>query len=116
MRALDKADFKFPAIWKVYDYWLSKVTDGGFVRRTDINPRELRDCLRYLLLIDVTQNPVSFRFGLSAQVWCNGRELITPDLFCGMEIMGQTGKEPLLIFVKSPIRASRFTVRSKPPG
>jgi hypothetical protein len=64
MKVLERANFKFPVIWEVYDYWLSKVSDGHLVKRTDIKPKDLCDCLPYLLLVDVIQNPVSFRFRL----------------------------------------------------
>jgi hypothetical protein len=49
---------------QLYDYWQDKRAGRTFPARRDLDPLEFRFALGNVLLIDVTHNPLRFRFRL----------------------------------------------------
>lgn len=61
---LDSSAIKTRAVRQTYEYWLGKSAAGRVPRRTDIKPEELRTALPYIFLVDVSLDPLGFRFRL----------------------------------------------------
>jgi hypothetical protein len=53
-----------PALARLYSYWNEKRGDRPFPSRAEIDPLDLHYILGWLMLIDVSHDPVRFRFRL----------------------------------------------------
>src|SRR5690242_6639940 len=56
--------FRTLVVEQAFRYWLGKCTAGRAPRRRDLLPDEIPALLRYVFLVDVTTEPLTFRFRL----------------------------------------------------
>jgi hypothetical protein len=61
---IESARFKTAIVRQAYEYWLGKCVRGRLPGRADLRPEELRAALPYIFLVDVTRDPLGFRFRL----------------------------------------------------
>lgn len=61
---LDPESFRTEIVRETYRYWLSKCADDRLPSRADIRVEEIPRLMPYLFLVDVAQEPLSFRFRL----------------------------------------------------
>lgn len=53
-----------PRLQALYEYWLAKHRSGRLPSRDDLDPRDIRDVLPIVFLVDVVREPLRFRFRL----------------------------------------------------
>lgn len=61
---IDATAFKTAVVRQAYAYWLGKCVRGRLPARADLRPEEMRAFLPFLFLVDVGQDPRTFRFRL----------------------------------------------------
>jgi hypothetical protein len=61
---IEPAVFRTEIVRRAYEYWAGKAAGGRLPNRADIRPEELRALLPYIFLVDVTPEPLGFRFRL----------------------------------------------------
>lgn len=59
-----RARLQDPILVRLYDYWSGKRTGGRLPGRRDIDPVELRDLLRYVVLADIVDGGARIRYRL----------------------------------------------------
>lgn len=73
---LDPLSFTTLPLQRVAAYWLAKARPGHLPGRADIHPEDLVHELPYLYLVDITREPLTFRYRLVGTTIClwAGRE------------------------------------------
>lgn len=65
LAAIDATQLQSPVTRAGYEYWLSKKGDRPFPSRADFDPLiEMPQLSRYIVLLDVQQDPLDFRYRL----------------------------------------------------
>jgi hypothetical protein len=59
-----KFAFKTQIVAQAYGYWRSKCPDGRLPARRDLKLEEMKELLSFVFFVDVTGDPLSFRYRL----------------------------------------------------
>lgn len=62
--AFDSNRLRSDVVRRAYAYWSGKLDGDRLPARADIRPEELRHLLAWIFLVDVTHNPLRFRYRL----------------------------------------------------
>jgi hypothetical protein len=57
-------EISHPLLRQLYEYWDSKRAGRAMPARSDLDPIEIPDLLRHLILLDITHDPLRFRVRL----------------------------------------------------
>ncbi|HEV2677882.1 MAG TPA: PAS domain-containing protein [Aliidongia sp.] len=68
---LDIAGNPYPDLQRVHAYWTAKRQDRFAPRRRDIDPVDMVDVLPRIMLVDIEQEPLDFRYRLAGTGICD---------------------------------------------
>ena len=59
-----------PLVCEFYDYWVAAAPAGQLPGRQHIHPEEIPGFLSRMFMLDVSRDPLRFRYASAAPSWC----------------------------------------------